>query len=140
MTYSKLKSRIEHNGSDSDSDSDSDSNNEDDAKDKNNNDNREEDNDNNDTHENNNEVDNEGIGKSNNSDENDEEDDDINNVPIALMCIALDIDFMQNMDLPYFGCDQPGESYYYTTVNVNTVGIVDCNNEKDNLHGYFTMK
>ena len=137
MTYSKLKSRIEHN--DSDSDSDSDSNNEDDAKDKNNNDNREEDNDN-DTHKNNNEVDNEGIGKSNNSDENDEEDDDIDNVPIALMCIALDIDFMQNMDLPYFGCDQPGESYYYTTVNVNTVGIVDCNNEKDNLHGYFTMK
>ena len=137
MTYSKLKSRIEHNGSDSDSDSDS--NNEDDAKDKNNNDNREEDNDN-DTHENNNEVDNEGIGKSNNIDENDEEDDDIDNVPIAVMCIALDIDFMQNIDLPYFGCDQPGELYYYTTVNVNTVGIVDCNNEKDNLHGYFTMK
>ena len=32
----------------------------------------------------------------------------INNVPIALTCITLDIDFMQNMDLPCFGCNQPG--------------------------------
>ena len=40
------------------------------------------------------------------------------------------------MDLPYFRCDQPRESYYYTPVNVNTLGIVDCNNEKGHLHGY----
>ena len=54
----------------------------------------------------------------------------------GLMCIAIVVDFMQNMDLPSFGSNQPGETYYYTPVNVNTLGIVDCNNEKDHLHGY----
>ena len=53
-----------------------------------------------------------------------------------MMCIALVVDFMMNMDMPYFGGDQPGETYYYTPMTVNTLGIVDCNGEKDHLHGY----
>ena len=29
----------------------------------------------------------------------------------AMMCIALVVDFMMNMDMPYFGGDQPGKTY-----------------------------
>ena len=54
----------------------------------------------------------------------------------GLMYIAIIVDFMQNMDLPSFGSNQPGKTYYYTPVNVNMLGIVNCNNKKDSFHGY----
>lgn len=38
--------------------------------------------------------------------------------------------------MTYFGKDQPGETCYYTPMNINTLGIVDFNNVKDHLHAY----
>ena len=34
-------------------------------------------------------------------------------------------DYCQNLELPHFGCDQPGETYYYCPVNINMFRLVD---------------
>ena len=34
-------------------------------------------------------------------------------------------DYCQNMDLPHFGSDQPGETYYYIPLNISCFGLVD---------------
>jgi hypothetical protein len=47
-----------------------------------------------------------------------------------MMVIMIVIDYCQNMELPFFGKDQPGETYYYTPKTVNLLGIVDCDEEK----------
>ena len=35
-------------------------------------------------------------------------------------------DFSQNMDLPFFGESQPGDTYYFSPLKINVFGIVDC--------------
>ena len=40
------------------------------------------------------------------------------------------------MEMPFFGKDQPGETYYFTPKTINLLGIVDCNQEKEVLHAY----
>jgi hypothetical protein len=59
-----------------------------------------------------------------------------NNVADEDMVITLVADYCQNMEMPYFGKDQPGETYYYTPKTINVFGIVDCNQEKEVLHSY----
>ena len=34
-------------------------------------------------------------------------------------------DYCQNMDLPHFGSEQPGETYYYSPLNISCFGLVD---------------
>ena len=34
-------------------------------------------------------------------------------------------DYCQNMDLPRFGSEQPGETYYYSPLNISCFGIID---------------
>jgi hypothetical protein len=43
------------------------------------------------------------------------------------MVITLVADYCQNMEMPFFGKDQPGETYYNTPETINLFGIVDCN-------------
>ena len=52
------------------------------------------------------------------------------------MCITLIIDFCQNLPMPSFSRDQPGETYFYVLMNVQCLGIVDCNVAKDKLYAY----
>jgi hypothetical protein len=52
------------------------------------------------------------------------------------MIITIVVDYCQNMEMPFFGKDQPGETYYYTPKTINLLGIVDCNSEKEILHAY----
>ena len=52
------------------------------------------------------------------------------------MIYTLVVDYCQNMEMPFFGMDQPGETYYYTPKTVNVLGIVDCNPEKEVMHAY----
>jgi hypothetical protein len=52
------------------------------------------------------------------------------------MVITLVADYCQDMEMPFFGKDQPGETYYYTPKTINLFGIVDCNSEKEVLHAY----
>ena len=39
-------------------------------------------------------------------------------------------DFAQNLAIPHFGGEQPGETYYYSLLNINVFGIVDYATEK----------
>ena len=45
-------------------------------------------------------------------------------------------DYAQNMELPYFGNEQPSETYYYSALTINGFGIVDTRDEQDKLHIY----
>lgn len=46
--------------------------------------------------------------------------------------MTLVCDYAQNMTLPNFGSEQPGETYYYSPLNVYCFGIVDTST--DHLH------
>jgi hypothetical protein len=35
-------------------------------------------------------------------------------------------DFSMNMELPFFGASQPGDTYYFSPLKINVFGIVDC--------------
>ena len=52
------------------------------------------------------------------------------------MEITLIVDYCQNLQLPSFNKDQPGETYFYVPMNVYCLGIVECNSTKDKLHAY----
>jgi hypothetical protein len=52
------------------------------------------------------------------------------------MVVTIVVDFCQNMEMPFFGKDQPGDTYYFTPKTINLLGIVDCNPEKEILHAY----
>ena len=39
-------------------------------------------------------------------------------------------DYCQNMDLPHFGSEQPGDTYYYSPLNISCFGSVDFATEK----------
>jgi len=49
------------------------------------------------------------------------------------------IDYAQNVMMPHFGSEQPGETYYYSPVNCFVLGIVDCGKVPMtlNAHVYF---
>ena len=52
------------------------------------------------------------------------------------MCITLIVDYCQNLSMPSFNKDQPGETYFFVPMNVYCLGIVDCNSPKDHLYAY----
>ena len=45
-------------------------------------------------------------------------------------------DYSQNLYLPNFGSEQPGETYYYSPLNVYVFGMVDCSVNKLQAHVY----
>ena len=47
------------------------------------------------------------------------------NVPWNEKRISYCSDYCQNIDLPHFGCEQPGETYYYSPLIVNCFGCTD---------------
>ena len=46
------------------------------------------------------------------------------------------MDFSQNIYLPNFGGNQPGDTYYYSPLNIYQFGIVDCSDGSDTLYSY----
>jgi hypothetical protein len=42
------------------------------------------------------------------------------------MVITIVADYCQNTEMPFFGKDQPGDTYYYTPKTINLLGIVNC--------------
>ena len=48
----------------------------------------------------------------------------------------LVVNYGQNMQMPWFGSVQPGETYYYSPLNVSNLGIVDCFNDTLYAHVY----
>ena len=45
-------------------------------------------------------------------------------------------DYCQNIDIPHFGREQPGETYYYSPLNVSCFGCCDFMTEKFNAFLY----
>jgi hypothetical protein len=55
------------------------------------------------------------------------------NVTDEDMVIVIVADYCQNMEMPFFGKDQPGETYYYMPKTINLFVVVDCNSDKEVL-------
>ena len=45
-------------------------------------------------------------------------------------------DYFQNLDLPHFGGEQPGETYYFSPLTINGFGVVDYSVEELNAYIY----
>lgn len=54
----------------------------------------------------------------------------------AERCFAFVMDYAQNLDLPHFGGEQPGVTYYYSPLNVYIFGIVDLGLQPEQLEAY----
>ena len=56
------------------------------------------------------------------------------------MYIVAIVDFCQNVQLPSHKKDQLGETYFFVSLNIFVLGVVDCNIEKDHLHAYMSTE
>ena len=56
------------------------------------------------------------------------------NKPHRDQSYCLVVDYAQNMDLPHFGLEQPGETYYYSPLSVYCLGIVDLSGNQWQLY------
>jgi hypothetical protein len=50
--------------------------------------------------------------------------------------ITLNADYSQNGELPSYGNQQPGETYYYSPLTLNIFGIVDTDDKKETMVAY----
>ncbi len=62
-------------------------------------------------------------------------------VPHSKRTYTFVVDYGQNMEMPCFGGNQPGDSYYFTPLCVYNLGIVNCahvhageTDAKDHMH------
>ena len=51
---------------------------------------------------------------------------DTANLPHSERAYCFIADFSQNMELPFFGESQPGDTYYFSALKINVFGIVDA--------------
>jgi hypothetical protein len=59
-----------------------------------------------------------------------------NNVEHELMCYTIVVDYAQNMDVPHFGSQQPGETYYYSPKSIYVFGVCDVSVKPTALYAY----
>ena len=55
---------------------------------------------------------------------------------VAWHSFCLVADYSQNLGLPHFGGEQPGDTYYYSPLAVYIFGIVDASCSPDKLYAY----
>ena len=48
------------------------------------------------------------------------------NIPHSEQSYTFVVDYGQNMEMPCFGSNQPGDTYYFTPLSVYNLGIVNC--------------
>jgi hypothetical protein len=53
-----------------------------------------------------------------------------------LISFCLVADYAQNLGVPYFGSEQPGDTYYYSPLAVYIFGLVDASCTPEQLHAY----
>lgn len=58
-----------------------------------------------------------------------------NSPPNERICTFV-VDYAQNMYLPSFNAEQPGETYYYSPLNLYCLGIVDCSETAETLSAH----
>ena len=49
---------------------------------------------------------------------------------------TLFADYSQGAGIPFFGSEQPGETYYYSPLTMNIFGVVDVSAANDHLFAY----
>ena len=59
-----------------------------------------------------------------------------NKVPHEQRTYLYYFDYSQNVQCPFFGKEQPGETYYMSPLTINVFGINDGNKEQDHLYAY----
>ena len=52
-----------------------------------------------------------------------------NAIPFSNRKFSYCSDYCQNMDLPHFGSEQPGETYYYSPLNISCFGVTDLSTD-----------
>ena len=57
-------------------------------------------------------------------------------VQAKFVVLTIIIDYAQNMEMPSLRKDQPGETFYFSPMNVPAFGIVDCSTDDNILHAY----
>ncbi len=53
-----------------------------------------------------------------------------------LISFCLVADYAQNLGVPYFGSEQPENTYYYSPLAVYIFGLVDASCTPEQLHAY----
>lgn len=61
---------------------------------------------------------------------------DTANLDPSQRCLCFVADYAQNMGVPSFGYEQPGETYYYSPMNAYCFGVVDCSKTPEMLTSY----
>jgi hypothetical protein len=61
--------------------------------------------------------------------------DKMNHAPHSSRTYTFIADYSQNLDLPHFGGEQPGETFYYSPLNIFQFGVVDPT-DNDRLHAF----
>ena len=59
----------------------------------------------------------------------------MNSVPHSSRTYTFIADYSQNLDLPHFGGEQPGETFYYSPLNIFQFGVVDPT-DNDKLYAF----
>lgn len=57
-------------------------------------------------------------------------------LPVSQATFLFYFDYAQNIQCPFFGAQQPGETYYYSPLSINVFGITDSCHEEERLHAY----
>ena len=60
----------------------------------------------------------------------------IRNLANHLRIITLIGDYAQNMGLPHFDDEQPGETYYFSPLSISKFGLVDVSHAREILHAF----
>ena len=56
------------------------------------------------------------------------------------MCVVAIVDCCQNVQLPSHTKDQHWKTYFFVSLKIYVLGIVDCNSLKDHLHAYMYIE
>ena len=63
--------------------------------------------------------------------------DRINLVPRSLQTYTKYADYSQNLDMPHFGSEQPGDTYYFSPLGIYVFGIVKASAVPSTLRCFY---
>lgn len=59
-----------------------------------------------------------------------------NQLPSGKRTFLLFFDYAQNVQCPFYGHEQPGETYYFSPLSISVFGITNACGPKERLHAY----
>ena len=58
------------------------------------------------------------------------------NLPFYCSRFVFTFDYAQNLSLPHYGEEQPGDTYYFTPLSMHVFGLVNHSPHQDHLYGF----